>query len=121
MENETHPQIETVAAQLAEEIAFTHDAIMAVHKFAGQGGDPKVQLDCMKAAARLMQAQAAAALSLQRLTGNAQSFTIIHEKRAATIPTPEKSKTNGGVKGANVREFWEDEETGEFLPAPKQR
>lgn len=101
-------QIEAIAAKLAQEIAYTHDAIMAVHKFVEQGGDPKVQIDCMKIAARMMQAQAAAALSLQRLT-SPSTVTIIHEKRAgkrpagADIPAPEKSKTNRYDPGE-----WED-------------
>lgn len=107
--DETNPQLEAIAQQLADEIAYTHDAIMAVHKFAGQGGDPMVQLTCMKAAARMMQAQAAAALSLQRLKGgNVHRFTFVHE---TPPPTPKNLKTNRPppAKGG-IEEVWEDEE-----------
>lgn len=112
MEKETHPQLEAVAAQLAKEITYTHDAIMAVHKFAEDNRDPMVQMNCMKLAASMMQAQAAAALSLQRLSGSGPTFTFIHEKRyAGDTPTPQKSKTNRRrpTKGY-VEELWEDED-----------
>ena len=65
---------------------------MGVHKFASEGGDPLLQLNCMKAAARMMQAQASAALSLWRLKeGNHHTFTFEHR---GLPPTPQKSKTN---------------------------
>ena len=103
METES-ADINLAAAQLAQEIGETLTAIMAVHKFAAESQDPDVQLDCMKAAARMMQAQASVALSLKRLRsdGNNHTFTFIHQGRP---PTPKKSKTNGP---ARVEEVWEE-------------
>lgn len=89
---EESPEIDQAAALLAEEIVQTHAAILGVHQFASQGGDPMVQLNCMKVAARLMQAQASAALSLKRLKSEGQhTFTYLHQ---GTPPPPKKSKTN---------------------------
>lgn len=86
------PEIDQAAALLAEEIVQTHAAFLGVHQFASQGGDPMVQLNCMKVAARLMQAQASAALSLKRLRSEGQhTFTYLHQ---GVPPTPKKSKTN---------------------------
>lgn len=44
------PEIDQAAALLAEEILQTHAAILGVHQFASQGGDPAVQRNCMKLA-----------------------------------------------------------------------
>lgn len=85
-------EIDQAAALLAEEITQTHAAFLGVHKFASEGGDPAVQLNCMKVAARLMQAQASAALSLKRLKSEGHhTFTYLHQ---GVPPTPGKSKTN---------------------------
>ena len=96
--------IELAAAQLAQEIGETHAAIMAVHKFAAADKDPDVQLNCMKIAARMMQAQASAALSLKRLRGEEAryAFRYIHE---GVPPTPKRSKTNAPTP---VEEVWEE-------------
>jgi hypothetical protein len=96
--------VELAAAQLAQEISQTHAAIMAMHKFAADHADPDVQLSCMKAAARMMQVQANAAMSLKRLRGEEAryAFRYIHE---GVPPTPKKSKTNSP---ARVEEEWED-------------
>jgi hypothetical protein len=91
------PEIEQVAAQLFEEITQTHAAFLGVHKFASAGGDPMVQLNCMKVAARLIQAQASAALSFKRLRSEGQhTFTYVHQ---GGPPTPQKSKTNVPARG----------------------
>jgi hypothetical protein len=85
-------EIDRAVWQLAEEMAQTHDAISAVHRFAEKATDPMVQLHCMKAAAHMMKAQASAALSLKRLTReDNHTFTFVHQGRP---PTPKKSKTN---------------------------
>lgn len=104
------PALTDVAVWLKDEIAETHAAVMGVHKFAAVGNDPLLQLNFMKAAARMMQAQAATALSLQRLTGGkGPTVTIVHEKR--NTPPPEKSKTNRRQsQRGGVEELWEDEE-----------
>ncbi len=81
---------------------------MGVHHFAVEDKDPMVQLNCMKAAARMMQAQAAAAMSLQRLTGGkGLTVTIVHEKR--NTPPPKKSKTNTRPPEENSDQVTEDE------------
>ena len=101
-------EIDHAAEQLSQELGYGHDAIMAVHRFAEGHADPQVQLDCMKAAARMMQAQAAVALSLKRLRSDEATFAFryIHE---GGPPTPKKSKTNGP---ARVEEVWEEKPAG---------
>jgi hypothetical protein len=95
--------VELAAAQLAQEIGETHAAIMAVHKFAAADKNPDVQLNCMKIAARMMQAQASAALSLKRLRGEEAryAFRYIHE---GVPPTPKKTKTNAPARVEEVCE-----------------
>lgn len=106
----TPPVLADVAAWLADEIAETHAAIMGVHKFAAVDKDVQLQLNCMKTATRMMQAQAVAAMSLQRLTGGkGTTVTIVHEKR--NTPPPKKSRTNRRQpQRGGVEELWEDEE-----------
>lgn len=85
-------EIERAAQRLAAELAECHDCTMSVFRFAEGAKGYSIQLDAMKTATRMMQAQAAAALTLQRLTSdNHHSYTYVHEGRP---PTAEKSKTN---------------------------
>ncbi len=96
------PEIEEAVELLSEEMAQTHAAIMGVHKFAAEGSDPMVQLQCMKAAARMMQAQASAALSLKRLKSEGHhTFTFIHQ---GVPPSSKKSKTNGKAETVKAPE-----------------
>ena len=118
--SEENEEIDRAAEQLSLELALSHDAIMAVHRFAETHADSAVQLDCMRAAARMMQAQAAVALSLKRLRSaeTSYAFHYIHE---GVPPTPEKSKTKSRPpvgKEPLFQELWEDPETGEWLDSP---
>lgn len=92
-------ELEKAAQRLAAELAECHDCTMSVFRYAEEAKGYSVQLDAMKTATRMMQAQAAAALALQRLTSdNAHhTYTYVHEGRP---PTPEKSKTNVPANGA---------------------
>ena len=84
-------QIEMAAAWLDQELAESHNATMTVFNFAASINDYPVQLEAMKIATRMMQAQAAAALALQRLNSDYghHTYTVRHEGGSS-----EKSKTN---------------------------
>ena len=82
------------AAQLLEaELLECHQSLMAVFRFAADHRDPKVQLESMKAASRMMQASAMAASALGRLKrpGTHHTVTVRDKGRG---PTPEILKTN---------------------------
>jgi hypothetical protein len=73
--------IARTAAQLAEELFASHDAVMAVFRFAAAHPNPALQLDAMKAATRMMQANAVACSALKRLgEDGCRTFTYVHKE-----------------------------------------
>jgi hypothetical protein len=96
----TEQEIEEAAARLAAELAECHHCTMSVFHFAEElKSNLAVQLDAMKTATRMMQAQAGAALALQRLrsTNTHRTHPYVYEGRP---PVPKKSKTNVPASGA---------------------
>ena len=82
MEEPELADIALAADRLAEQLAACHDAVMAVFKFAGEHPDTAVQLDAMKTAPRMMQANAAAATAIKRLKDgeSRHTFTYVHQE-----------------------------------------
>ena len=112
-------EIDSAAAQLAEEISRMHTAIMTVHRYA-EADDYSIdwRVKCTVAAARLMQVQANAALSLRRLKSNeaAYAFRYIRE---GVPPTPRKSKTNGNADTEDaIRREANEQANGVAAPVP---
>ncbi len=84
-----------VAELLESELRECHDAVMSAFHFAAQSHPAEMQLVAMKAASRMMQSTAQAALALQRLHNPGTHHTVTVE--GGRVPTPEKSKTNGAA------------------------
>ena len=86
-------EVTRAAANLEEEIAACHAAIIDMFEVAASDGHYD-RLQFLAGATRLMRAQTGAATLLSRLRsggGGQHTFTYIHQ---GTPPAPEKSKTN---------------------------
>ncbi len=70
------PQLLEAAAMLQLEMEECHSAIMGVFRFASEDSRYPVQLEAMKAATRMMQANAAAITALQRLRQPGTHHTV---------------------------------------------
>jgi hypothetical protein len=86
-------QIEQTAAQLAEQLAKSHQRIMTVLRWATKTGEFGSDMTALQVASRLMQAHARAAAALKRLLAQETQHTITYVH--TPLPPVEKSKTNG--------------------------